>query len=47
MKIVIGENRVVLVGKAWEIRAKLKEYSRSYRTVQDWIDQRKENQEKK
>jgi len=47
MKIVIGENRVALVGKAWEIRAKLKEYSRSYRTVQDWIDQGKEKQEKK
>ncbi|MEK5441964.1 Z-ring formation inhibitor MciZ [Fredinandcohnia sp. FSL W7-1320] len=47
MKIVIGENRVALVGKAWEIRAKLKEYSRSYRTVQEWINQGKGNKEKK
>ncbi|MFD1777237.1 Z-ring formation inhibitor MciZ [Fredinandcohnia salidurans] len=47
MKIVIGENRVALVGKAWEIREKLKEYSRSYRTVQEWIDQGKGKQEKK
>lgn len=47
MKIVIGENRVALVGKAWEIREKLKEYSRSYRTVQEWIDQEKGKQKKK
>ena len=47
MKIVIGENRVALVGKAWEIRAKLKEYSRSYQTVQEWINQGKMKQEKK
>jgi len=28
---------VVLVGKAWEIRAKLKEYGRTYQYVKDWI----------
>ncbi|MDR4888806.1 Z-ring formation inhibitor MciZ [Bacillus sp. HNG] len=47
MKIVIGENRVALVGKAWEIRAKLKEYSRSYQTVQEWINQGRVEKEKK
>ncbi|MEH7236944.1 Z-ring formation inhibitor MciZ [Bacillus sp. JJ1562] len=47
MKIVIGENRVTLVGKAWEIRVKLKEYSRSYQTVQEWINQGKLKQEKR
>ncbi|MFS0822863.1 Z-ring formation inhibitor MciZ [Bacillus sp. 1P02SD] len=47
MKIVIGENRVALVGKAWEIRAKLKEYSRSFQTVQEWINQEKMEKEKK
>ncbi|MEH7388224.1 Z-ring formation inhibitor MciZ [Bacillus sp. JJ1521] len=47
MKIVIGENRIALVGKAWEIRAKLKEYSRSYQTVQEWINQGKADQGKK
>ncbi|WP_010284415.1 Z-ring formation inhibitor MciZ [Bacillus timonensis] len=47
MKIVIGENRVTLVGKAWEIRTKLKEYRRSYQTVQEWINQGKEQQKNK
>ncbi|WP_077618683.1 Z-ring formation inhibitor MciZ [Bacillus sinesaloumensis] len=47
MKIVIGEDRVALVGKAWEIRAKLKEYSRIYQTVQEWINQGKGKQENK
>ncbi|WP_453995252.1 Z-ring formation inhibitor MciZ [Bacillus nitroreducens] len=41
MKIVIGENRVVMVGKAWEIRTILKDYSRSFETVQEWINQGK------
>lgn len=38
MHILIEENKVLLVGKAWEIREKLKEYSRNYHSVQQWID---------
>ncbi|MFT4413262.1 Z-ring formation inhibitor MciZ [Fredinandcohnia humi] len=42
MKIVIRPNSITMVGKAWEIRAKLKEYSRSFETIQQWIDNGKE-----
>ncbi|MBE4910377.1 Z-ring formation inhibitor MciZ [Bacillus luteolus] len=37
MKIYITHNGITLVGKAWEIRAKLKEYSKQFDTVQEWI----------
>lgn len=47
MKIVIGKNRITLVGKAWEIREKLKEYGRSFQTVQQWIDHGKITQKNK
>ncbi|MFS0863465.1 Z-ring formation inhibitor MciZ [Fredinandcohnia sp. 179-A 10B2 NHS] len=43
MKIVIRENSITMVGKAWEIRAKLKEYSRKFKTVQQWIESGKES----
>ncbi|MFX3623883.1 MAG: Z-ring formation inhibitor MciZ [Ectobacillus sp.] len=33
MKMYILPNRILLVGKAWEIRHKLKEYARHYATV--------------
>lgn len=38
MQIHIETNKIILVGKAWEIREKLKEYSRTYHTVSQWID---------
>ncbi|WP_042346210.1 Z-ring formation inhibitor MciZ [Bacillus massiliigorillae] len=38
MHVHVEENKVLLVGKAWEIREKLKEYSRIYNSVQQWID---------
>ncbi|MBO9129796.1 Z-ring formation inhibitor MciZ [Bacillus sp. 165] len=37
MKIYIAKDRIRLVGKAWEVRRQLKEYSKQYETVQDWI----------
>lgn len=37
MKVYILPNRVTLVGKAWQIRQKLKQYSKEYTTVQEWI----------
>lgn len=38
MKVVVMPNRIILVGKAWEIRAKLIEYRKSYVTVKEWIE---------
>lgn len=37
MKIYRLPNRIVLSGKAWEIRAKLKEYGKTFQLVKDWI----------
>jgi hypothetical protein len=37
MKIYRLDKEIILVGKAWEICAKLKEYSRLYGTVNEWI----------
>jgi hypothetical protein len=37
LEVVVGKDRIILVGKAWEVRAKLKEYSRKHETVKEWI----------
>lgn len=37
MKLYVHEKGMILVGKAWEIRAKLKEYNQHYYYLQDWI----------
>ncbi|ANF37152.1 Z-ring formation inhibitor MciZ [Bacillus velezensis] len=37
MKVYRKDKSIVLVGKAWEVRAKLKEYGRTFRYVGDWI----------
>ncbi|MCP3738650.1 Z-ring formation inhibitor MciZ [Rossellomorea sp. BNER] len=37
MKIILHEKGIILVGKAWEIREKLKQYSQQYEYVADWI----------
>ncbi|MEG7380977.1 Z-ring formation inhibitor MciZ [Bacillus subtilis] len=37
MKVHLMPQGVVLVGKAWEIRAKLKEYGRTFQYVKDWV----------
>ncbi|WNS74112.1 Z-ring formation inhibitor MciZ [Bacillus sp. DTU_2020_1000418_1_SI_GHA_SEK_038] len=41
MKIYVHEKGVILVGKAWEIREKLKEYSKDYRLIKEWIELKK------
>ncbi|WP_084821858.1 Z-ring formation inhibitor MciZ [Bacillus sp. SA1-12] len=41
MKIYRLDNGVVLVGKAWEILTKLKEYRESYTTVAEWLNDEK------
>ncbi|MBD1378718.1 Z-ring formation inhibitor MciZ [Metabacillus arenae] len=38
MKVYRIEKRVVMVGKAWEIRYMLKKYSRQFKTVKEWIE---------
>ncbi|WP_019154384.1 Z-ring formation inhibitor MciZ [Robertmurraya massiliosenegalensis] len=37
MKVYVHEKGVILVGKGWEIRTKLKEYNQHYDRLQDWI----------
>ncbi|MGG3574894.1 Z-ring formation inhibitor MciZ [Bacillus gobiensis] len=37
MKIYRLPNGIVLTGKAWEIRAKLKEYGKTFRTIKEWV----------
>lgn len=41
MKIYIMPRGITMVGKAWEIRAKLKEYAKEYRTVEEWGGQKR------
>ncbi|OIJ10738.1 PadR family transcriptional regulator [Anaerobacillus alkalilacustris] len=41
MKIYVQEQRVTLVGKAWQINYMLKKYMKKYTTVQEWIDEQK------
>lgn len=38
MKVYVLNNRLVMHGKAWEIKQKLKEYSKEYILVKDWIE---------
>ncbi|MGR3764911.1 Z-ring formation inhibitor MciZ [Rossellomorea sp. NS-SX7] len=38
MQVIVEKNRVVLAGKVWEVRAKLKEYSKKYDTVKEWTE---------
>ena len=38
MKIYVHDKGVILSGKAWEIRQKLKEYGKShFQFVSDWV----------
>lgn len=41
VKIYRHDKGIILVGKAWEIQAKLKEYSHCYETVDDWVKDEK------
>lgn len=38
MKIYIHDQKVTLVGKAWQIKYMLKKYMKKYTTVKEWID---------
>ncbi|MEI5907106.1 Z-ring formation inhibitor MciZ [Bacillus spongiae] len=37
MKVYVRKNGVIISGKAWEIRAALVHYQKSYRFVNEWI----------
>lgn len=37
MKVYKHDRGVILVGKAWQVRTKLKEYQQSYYYLSDWI----------
>lgn len=38
MKVYVHNRGIILAGKAWEVREKLKQYSRQYVLVKDWIE---------
>lgn len=38
MKIYVHEKGIIMAGKVWEIRTKLKEYRKEYRLVKEWIE---------
>ncbi len=42
MKIYIHDHGVIISGKAWEVRQKLKEYGREYQFLSDWIENHKQ-----
>ncbi|MFZ3588546.1 Z-ring formation inhibitor MciZ [Bacillus sp. DJP31] len=47
MRIHLHQQGISMVGKAWEIRKKLQEYSQLYETVADWIADEKSTKKKK
>lgn len=36
MKIYVKENGVTIVGKAWQVKAALRHYGRSFQTIEEW-----------
>ncbi len=38
MKVYVQDQKVTLVGKAWQVKYMLKKYMKKYTTVQEWID---------
>ncbi|MBU8731411.1 MULTISPECIES: Z-ring formation inhibitor MciZ [Cytobacillus] len=38
MKVYVHKRGIILTGKAWEVREKLKQYSRQYVLVKDWVE---------
>ena len=43
MNIYVHEKGIILTGKAWEIRQKLKEYTNHFHFVSDWVESLPEN----
>lgn len=38
MKVIRTKNQLKMVGKAWEIRSKLREFSKSNITLQEYLE---------
>ena len=38
MKVYVYHNGFIMAGKAWEIKQKLKEYSKEYVLVKEWTE---------
>ena len=38
MKIFVHDHGVIISGKAWEIREKLKEYGKHYQFLSEWVE---------
>ncbi|AKP79402.1 MULTISPECIES: Z-ring formation inhibitor MciZ [Priestia] len=38
MKVYVHEKQIILVGKAWEIKQKLKEYGEQFQYVDEWTN---------
>jgi Mother cell inhibitor of FtsZ len=43
MKIFVHDHGVIISGKAWEIREKLKEYGKHYQFLSDWVENNSQN----
>ena len=43
MKIFVHDHGVIISGKAWEIREKLKEYGNHYQFLSDWVENSSQN----
>lgn len=41
MKVYVHSKGIVLAGKAWVVREKLKQYSKKYVFVKDWVESQK------
>lgn len=40
MKLYIGPDRLRIVGKAWEVREKLKQAAKANGTLKEWLSRR-------
>ncbi|WP_227935071.1 Z-ring formation inhibitor MciZ [Alkalihalobacillus deserti] len=38
MKIYVHDQGIILAGKAWEVKAKLKQAKKSFDLVEDWVE---------
>ena len=43
MKIFVHDHGVIISGKAWEIRQKLKEYGKRHQFLSEWVENSSQN----
>lgn len=46
MKIYLHKQGICMVGKPWEIKRKLQEYSKDYDTVKQWVQDERRRKNK-